>query len=255
MRLFFVLLILTFFLFGCGRDSTGIAEDRALTTAAAPAATPANAYDKRNPTDPVKPTGQSDTQVGRDQMAPVESMREGTASPEDVARYSGAGRPAGGTERRAGTTENPPKQFELKLNEGPVMISKIEAPAVFTVAKTPCYGECKQYSLTVHNNGLVVLNAKKNLDRKGFYTVALSTIDSAKMLELFRRATASGLLTVYPAGEEIAADIPSTKLEYAGVNGLPQVIRVYSDAPAALQTLFDEAEKLAEKGDWKLATE
>lgn len=260
MRILFILLVLSFLVFGCGRETTAITDGPALTTSPAPAAAPREPVDKNGQDklryDPSLEDARKES-VGREKMAPVESMLEGTADPEDVARYSGARRPAASapspsTDRRASERNNRPDPYASSAKKGPVTIADITTPAVFEVSKTPCYGDCKQYSLTLHGNGLAVLNARKNLNRTGYYTTRLPPSEADKMTDLFRRVTAGGLQTVYPAGE-VPADLPATKLEYAGANGLPQVVRVYSNAPADLQQLFDMAEQLVVNGDWQRA--
>lgn len=254
MRILLSFLCLSFVFFACGRDTTGV-DGNPTTTAAAPAAAVVPGDKLSDGKTLARPDETGAERIGRDQMAPVESMAEGTASPADVARYSGArnAESAAGessVRRATGGNDAAPKQMNNAANNKIVTISDITAPVLFTVSKTPCKGDCKLYSVTLHNDGTAVLNARKNVGREGYFTTALSTIEAGKLSDLFRRATGSGLSTVYPAGETMPADLPATKLEYPGANNLPQTVRVYSDAPADLQRLFDEAEKLAEKGDW-----
>lgn len=255
MRILFVITVFAFLLLGCGRDATGV-DDNSVTTAAAPASAAIVPGTKlRDNKEMVKADNTGARKIGRDEMAPADRYNHGSASPADVARYSGAKQPVeGGSERRQPTAApEAPKKMDGKTNNAMVIISEIETPVLFTVSKTPCFGECKQYSLTLHADGMLVLNAKKNVKRKGYFTTVLPTLEANRIAALFQRVTANGLLTVYPSAEEIPADVPATKLEYPGANGIPQIVRVYSGAPADLQLLFDEAEKFAATADWKAA--
>lgn len=132
-------------------------------------------------------------------------------------------------------------------------VNTIDAVEVFRVYTSPCYGNCKEYTVTLYNNGLLILNGKKNISREGFYSLQLENYQQSELMEAFRAATAEGLFTIYPVDEPVPADVPSTVLAYPGNDGKDQRIRVYADAPVALQDLFTLVEEMAETASWKAA--
>lgn len=260
MRYIFLILLFSFLLFGCGRDAAGVGEETAAAPAIAPASAPATPGDKRNNQTPAKAPDVGAEEIGRDQMAPVEQMHAPPVTREEAKRLSpvNRGKPAQNqsvTPANPTPDQSPSAQFELNGGDpsAVVDVNKIEAEQVFNVSKTPCYGDCKQYAVTVYNNGLVILNGKKNVSRTGYFSLVLEDYPQSKLMDFFRDATADGLLKVYPAGKEAPVDVPATVLRYPGVNGLPQSIRVYGGAPEKLQRLFDLVEEMAEQADWKIA--
>lgn len=260
MRFLFLFLLLIVLLTGCGRDTTGM-NDQTVTTAAAPASNASGPAAKRNQTELAKPDLTGEVQVGRDAMAPADDFRnnQGTADREEARRMGPGSNRNGSTGGQqldgTGTPQAAPAQFELKDNMGPISIKDIKEQEVFTVSKTPCYGDCKQYSVTFYANGLMTLNAKKNLDREGLFCVVPMAAQRTNLEAQFRRAVGAGLVTVYPEGETVAADIPATVLRYPGADGRRQSVKVYSDAPTALEELFRMVEAIVEKGDWVKAVE
>lgn len=261
MRFLFLFLLFIVLFFACNRDATGVDDSQSLTTTAAASAGSAVIPGQKNqkPTE-AKPDMTPATQVGRDQMVPANdfSNANGTTDPVDRRRMGvelPSARQTDGSPSGNGQVQAAPTQFELKADAAPISIKEIEASEVFTVSKTPCYGDCKQYSLTVYSNGLVTLNAKKNLERKGLFATVPMGAERTNLLAQFRLATGAGLLTVYPAGESVAADIPATVLRFPGADGKAQNVRVYSDAPTALEELFTKVEMLVKTGDWQKANE
>lgn len=258
MRYFFLFLLISFLMFGCGRDTAGVGDD-AAAPALAPASAPADRGAKRDNQEPQKAPIETAERIGRDQMAPAEPMNAPEVTMEDVRSLSPAnrnGRNQNQTQTRAeNAPQQQPSQFEMAQAQGSgvIDVDKIDAEQVFSVSKTPCYGDCKQYSVTLYNTGLVVFHAKKNVGRTGYYSMMLKNFSQSELMQYFRNATADGLQTVYPVGEATPADVPATVLRYPGVDGRIQAIKVYADAPEKLQQLFDLVEEMAEQEDWKLA--
>ncbi len=242
---------------GCGRDArTGT--DFAAPPAAAPAYQPSN----DDGTEPLKePTEGAGIKAESADPAP-EDLRQ-PLNPEDSKKISPATRGKReetntlSAQQAGGATPGNPQAIneEKKTMALPeiVNVNKIDAVEVFRVYTSPCYGDCKEYTLTLYNNGLVILNGKKNLSREGFYSTVLENYQSSDLMTAFRTATSEGLFTIYPVDEPVPADIPSTVLVYPGNDGKEQSIRVYADAPETLQALFDFVEKMAETATWTAA--
>ncbi|MEM6772374.1 MAG: DUF6438 domain-containing protein, partial [Bacteroidota bacterium] len=249
----------SFLLFGCGRDAAEVGAP-AAAPALAPVPAPAKKVDVSN-LQKIEPSGvlEEGHKVQAVELESVNVEKVPDITREDAKNLSPVNR---GRKRRTTTADNnatnssPAVQTEPNLGEEPQMVIDVKAIAakeLFRVAKTPCYGDCKQYAVTIYDDGLVVMHGKKNVIRKGYYTQRIANLEQSELWQYFREATAEGLLRVYPAGEAAPADVPATVLTYLGVDGQPQAIRVYADAPEKLQRLFDLIEEMAESGAWQIA--
>ncbi|MFT7121064.1 MAG: hypothetical protein ACJAZ9_001242 [Neolewinella sp.] len=260
MRYFFLILLFTALFFACGRDTTNVGDATDLASTPAPASAPAQNISKLDGKDVPRAPDTGAEVIGRDQMAPADDYHPGTADQAEARRMTAVNpRKVSGGEARTVVTgqQAPPKQMELPKATFPdvIDVSEVKAAEVFSVRKTPCYGDCTQYEVTLYDNGLVVLEGKKNVDKKGFYSVILPNYQQSDLMNAFRKATGQGLLTLYPEGETVPADLPATILSYPGSNGRAQNIKVYSEAPEQLDALFAFVEEMVAKDDWKQATE
>ena|SRR5438445_9510076 len=52
-----------------------------------------------------------------------------------------------------------------------------------TLERTPCYGHCPVYTVTVHGNGMVEYLGKSNVDIPG---AQMTTVDPQRILDLLR---------------------------------------------------------------------
>ena len=252
-----LLILFTITLAACNRDAVGIDEPATTAAAAAPAATGGVPGDQLNQPELARPNETGARRIGRDEMAPgnAEELREGGVERNGSApsRQESVRRPASTSLSPTNQAAPTPSMTKLDPSTGPLSVAAISSPEVFTVAKTPCYGDCEQYSLTVYADGLMVLDAKKNLDRSGLFAAVPSAGVRAELLNKFRSATGVRLLTVYPVEEKAPADVPATVLRYPGADGKRQSVKVYADAPAELEELFATVARQVEQADWQRA--
>ena len=125
--------------------------------------------------------------------------------------------------------------------------------AVFAISKTACYGgaNCRQFSLELTNDRRLVLNARKNMDRRGKYSRQLSAPEYNALLKAMEATEPAELGMVYPADTKmIPADAQATVLRYADVNGEERKVEVYSDAPKQLAQLLADLENWVDKDGW-----
>ncbi|MBC6993106.1 DUF6438 domain-containing protein [Neolewinella lacunae] len=252
MRYFFVLLLLVFLCFSCNRDLT----DGSGT------AGPAFAQPTPNTTAGLR-AGQKTPEALAG--SPEREMTEtpAAASPEELpdpaeAKRMGPGRTTPVVRDRSATTAPQAGQKSntgtAPVGGGAVVVSKIQAPQVFEVYTTPCYGNCPEYTLRLFEGGLLVLDAKKGLRQQGLHTQQLQFFQYSDLVEQFNRLAAADLAPVYPT-TEIPTDIPATVLRYTDAKGKEQKIKVYVDAPEALASFLAEVTQLPKEGIWDPAKE
>jgi len=129
------------------------------------------------------------------------------------------------------------------------------APIVFKVRKTPCYGNCKQYAIRLHDTGELVLEGKKNLRQLGLFTRQMMGFKYQDLVQQFIDLKPTELAKLYPENEEVAADLPATILTFNDVAGEEHEVKVYYDAPEPLAEFLAQVERLAETGTWEKAVE
>lgn len=125
--------------------------------------------------------------------------------------------------------------------------------AVFMISKTACYGGdgCRQFSLELTNDRRLILDAKKNMDRKGLYTRLLSATEYNALQRAMEASEPADLGAVYPADTKIIpADAQATVLRYADVYGKERKVEVYADAPKELAKLIADLETWVDKDGW-----
>jgi hypothetical protein len=123
--------------------------------------------------------------------------------------------------------------------------------AIVKISKTACYGSCRQYSIELTNDRRLILDAKKNMDRKGLYSRLLSATEYNALLLAMEATEPDDLGAVYPADTKmIPADVQGTVLRYADVHGEERKVEVYADAPKELAKLIADLESWVDKDGW-----
>lgn len=122
---------------------------------------------------------------------------------------------------------------------------------VFSVSKTPCYGKCQQYSLTLTNDQQLILDAKNNMDKKGRYTIRLNRQEYSKLLAGLDSLNLQALPAVFPQDTKmIPADVQATVLRFPNLAGEEQKVEIYSDAPDKLANFLARFEAMIDRKDW-----
>jgi hypothetical protein len=124
---------------------------------------------------------------------------------------------------------------------------------VFGISKTACYGGdgCRQFSLELTNDRRLILDAKKNMDRKGKYSRLLSTTEYNRLLAAIEATEPAELSEVYPTEvKNIPADAQATMLRYPDVYGEERKVEVYYDAPEKITKLLSDLEKWVDMDGW-----
>lgn len=124
--------------------------------------------------------------------------------------------------------------------------AKGKSDKLIEMSKSPCFGYCPTYDLTIHQDGLMKLNAKQNMKVNGILTKKL---DKKKLADLKKQLEKLKLAEYKDEYKEPVADAPSTKIIY--YNG--QIIKsIYTNFqyPAPLQKFSDYLDSLTLEEGW-----
>lgn len=105
--------------------------------------------------------------------------------------------------------------------------------------KSPCFGLCPVYRLTVYRDGSMKVNAKQNMKISGIHTRQL---DKSEIKSLRTRLEKMGLEKYKEEYREPIADAPSTEVRYF-IDGRPKKIFTNYIFPEPLQKITDELDQ------------
>jgi hypothetical protein len=106
--------------------------------------------------------------------------------------------------------------------------------------KTPCYGACPVYTLTIDQKGNGLFEGVENTEHIGLYSFRLSKKQVQMLNESFARA---GFFEMDDSYHEHVMDLPTVYLTYHS-NGRTKKIMDYYGAPKELKDLEDQVEAL-----------
>lgn len=77
----------------------------------------------------------------------------------------------------------------------------------FSLQRTPCFGKCEAYTVTIFSDGSAHYTGRSNAPREGDFT---GKVDKATMQALFDRASAIGFFGFQDKYDGQVTDLPST---------------------------------------------
>lgn len=116
----------------------------------------------------------------------------------------------------------------------------------FSIERTPCFGTCPAYRLTIMQDGSAVYEGRRFAAREGRY---VGHVDAATMKKLTDEAEARGFYAMEDKYDSPATDLPSTIIQVHADGHDKQVIgRVGS--PQAFKNMAQEVEKILADVEW-----
>ncbi|HEY8140940.1 MAG TPA: DUF6438 domain-containing protein [Nitrososphaera sp.] len=117
---------------------------------------------------------------------------------------------------------------------------------VITMERTPCFGTCPSYSLTIHGN--------RTVRYEGFAFVAVTgvrtdQISDEKIRELVQEFYRIGYFSLEDRYEDPSTDLPSTTTSIA-VEGMKKSVYRYGFGPENLIQLENKIDELAGTEKW-----
>lgn len=253
LKLFPTLLSLAFLLVltsACNRDAVDSTQD-GTGTFLAPASAPLNpqalaAADEAKPKMAAAIEGPGEL-PGENEPVPTKM----TAEEIEAAKRAGPARLGSQPQVAAPLTASPepPKTMDVP-SSGNKPAPDYNRPVV-AISKTACYGECRQFVLSLTNDRRLILDAGKNMDRKGKYSRALSGREYNELLAAMQDAKPESLAALYPNNiKHVPADAQGTVLRYPDPNGNERKVEIYYDAPEKLDAFLTSFEAWVDKDGW-----
>ena len=156
-------------------------------------------------------------------------------------------------EQAAQTVQNAEsnEQEELKL-ELPDEIKTLHAGLSDTVfariQRTPCFGHCPIYTLTVFKSGFVRYHGEKWVDNVGDYTAKVDAQLLVKLTEQAQKINFFNLKNVYD--NERVTDLPATLTTLSNQQGFKTIINRY-EGPEELREFENFFDELFKGIEWK----
>ena len=124
---------------------------------------------------------------------------------------------------------------------------KIGADSVFfSMERTPCFGSCPAYKVTIMQDGSAVYEGRRFAAREGRY---IGHVDEATMKKLTNEADARGFFAMEDKYDSQVTDLPSTIIRVHADGRDKQVIgRV--GTPQAFKNMAQEVEKILVDVEW-----
>ena len=126
--------------------------------------------------------------------------------------------------------------------------------ATVTLERTPCFGACPVYKLTVHRSGQVEYEGKDHVREKGPRTGSISAEDFNKLVKKIEQINFFGLNDRYdgkrPDGSGVTVtDLPTRKTTVTKENRT-KTVENYFRGPAGLNELEDLIDQVTKSAEW-----
>lgn len=122
---------------------------------------------------------------------------------------------------------------------------------VITMQKTPCYGRCPVYEITINGDGSSKFVGRRFVDSIGVFEKQFSQVEVNSLVKAFEEAKFFEMQDEYTSK---VSDMSTTYVSFS-VNGKTKRIKDYYNAPAELKELEKMIEKLAFTPGWKKLNE
>lgn len=117
---------------------------------------------------------------------------------------------------------------------------------LFEMSKSPCFGKCPVYAVTIFQSGAMQLNAKENMEFSGKYTLQMS----ATKLKAFKaKLKGLDLLSLRNEYREPIADAPATHIVYHEGDSIKKIFTNFL-YPDSLQHFTEELDRMVQSGNW-----
>jgi len=123
-----------------------------------------------------------------------------------------------------------------------------------TLERTPCFGACPVYKLTIHSSGKVEYEGKDHVRQKGSRSGTISTEDFEKLLRKINEINFFNLSERYdgknPDGSGVTiTDLPTRKTSVTRGNRT-KTVENYFRGPKGLKELEDLIDELTKSAEW-----
>lgn len=113
--------------------------------------------------------------------------------------------------------------------------------------KTPCFGACPDYDVTIKGNGEATFEGRQHAPRKGNYQLILDAEKTKTLFDAFANADFWAFEDEYTSN---ISDMPTTFISFSH-EGQSKKIRDYYGAPQRLKDLEKLVEEIVEREGWE----
>jgi len=117
---------------------------------------------------------------------------------------------------------------------------------VIEMYKSPCFGECPTFSLSIYEGGFVSFNGRAFTDKQGIYVRQLSKSTYKTLLNTFKAANLEQYKDHYPSN---LPDLPKVTIKYFSKGGVKS-IQGDTERPEAIKDLEKQLDKIANGEGW-----
>jgi len=141
----------------------------------------------------------------------------------------------------------------ILLLSASLVAAKSEITAI-TLERTPCFGACPVYKLTIHRSGRVEYEGKDHVREKGRRTGKISVEDFDKLVRKIDEMNFFGLNDRYdgknPDGSGVTVtDLPTRKIGVTR-DSRTKTVENYFHGPKDLKELEDLVDELTKSAQW-----
>lgn len=112
--------------------------------------------------------------------------------------------------------------------------------------RTPCFGPCPVYKITLHGHGVLIFDGRENVATKA---TIITSINPEKVQQLLTQARALGFFSMQNEYTANITDLPTT-ITTITINGKTKKVVDYANAPQNLKTLEHLIDQTANTNQW-----
>lgn len=116
-----------------------------------------------------------------------------------------------------------------------------------SIYRSPCYGTCPNYSLSIYNSGYAVYEGKRNAPMSGVFVTQFTNSEMKQLLTIAEKINYNELENEYD--NKNVTDLPSTTTSLV-MNGVRKEVRCRINCPATLTTFQNAFEPFIKDKVW-----
>lgn len=125
-----------------------------------------------------------------------------------------------------------------------------DSDLIVSLERTPCFGKCPIYLISVDQNGVVRYDAKKFCDTTGVFCFKLNKSEFKMLKNMVNDVNFSSISEKYPENTVVPVDLPSIRLNLVQKNLQKQVLLqggAIESAPQILKKIVEKVDGFKEK--------
>ncbi len=128
---------------------------------------------------------------------------------------------------------------------GPTSVQACKSHKVsrVTMMRTPCYGTCPWFSVTISEDGTIYYEGKKFVDNEGVYVAYLDEDEVESIFEYMKTIEVDSFYEKYDAG---VTDLPGLNFQFQMKKGDTKEVKILSAGPEELISLGNQIDAIIE---------